>query len=226
MGIIISRYLGACTRYLAAIACSLSLIVSVRASPVTLYDNLAQSNDDYEYVGSDYLDASFSTASQVNLTQVTVRLYIEDYYEGDALNVDLWSNSWHHLTNIGSISDSDIYDATDNGPADFTFNTSYLLDPGRYWIELTGGGAEGYSDAEWILTYTDAGIGVAGEYAYVGDYQYSNSDPGFPSAFIMQVRAEPVGTSPLPATLPLFASGLGVLSLLGWRSKRKARVAA
>jgi hypothetical protein len=29
-------------------------------------------------------------------------------------------------------------------------------------------------------------------------------------------------TTPLPATLPLFASGLGVLGLLGWRRKRKA----
>ncbi len=29
---------------------------------------------------------------------------------------------------------------------------------------------------------------------------------------------------PLPATLPLFATGLGALGLLGWRRKRKARV--
>jgi hypothetical protein len=29
---------------------------------------------------------------------------------------------------------------------------------------------------------------------------------------------------PLPATLPLFASGLGALGLLGWRRKRKSRV--
>ena len=28
--------------------------------------------------------------------------------------------------------------------------------------------------------------------------------------------------TPLPAALPLFASGLGVLGLLGWRRKRKA----
>jgi hypothetical protein len=27
---------------------------------------------------------------------------------------------------------------------------------------------------------------------------------------------------PLPATLPLFASGLGALGLLGWRRKRKS----
>jgi hypothetical protein len=30
--------------------------------------------------------------------------------------------------------------------------------------------------------------------------------------------------TPLPATLPLFATGLGALGLLGWRRKRKARV--
>jgi len=30
---------------------------------------------------------------------------------------------------------------------------------------------------------------------------------------------------PLPATLPLFATGLGGLGLLGWRRKRKAQAA-
>ena len=35
----------------------------------------------------------------------------------------------------------------------------------------------------------------------------------------------PVAT-PLPATLPLLASGLGALGLLGWRRKRKAQAAA
>jgi hypothetical protein len=29
--------------------------------------------------------------------------------------------------------------------------------------------------------------------------------------------------TPLPATLPLFATGLGALGLLGWRRKRKAK---
>ena len=33
------------------------------------------------------------------------------------------------------------------------------------------------------------------------------------------------GETPLPATLPLFATGLGVLGLLGWRRKRKAALA-
>ncbi len=39
-------------------------------------------------------------------------------------------------------------------------------------------------------------------------------------------QADPLGT-PLPAALPLFATGLGALGLLGWRRKRKnAAVAA
>jgi len=36
------------------------------------------------------------------------------------------------------------------------------------------------------------------------------------------VGANPTGTTPLPAALPLFASGLGALGVLGWRRKRKA----
>jgi hypothetical protein len=35
-----------------------------------------------------------------------------------------------------------------------------------------------------------------------------------------------VATTPLPAALPLFATGLGALGLLGWRRKRKAAQAA
>jgi hypothetical protein len=34
---------------------------------------------------------------------------------------------------------------------------------------------------------------------------------------------EPVSQVPLPAALPLFATGLGALGLLGWRRKRKAK---
>jgi hypothetical protein len=37
---------------------------------------------------------------------------------------------------------------------------------------------------------------------------------------------EEVAITPLPAALPLFATGLGALGLLGWRRKRKAAAAA
>ncbi len=35
-----------------------------------------------------------------------------------------------------------------------------------------------------------------------------------------------VDSTPIPATLPLFATGLGAMGLLGWRRKRKAQAAA
>jgi hypothetical protein len=51
-----------------------------------------------------------------------------------------------------------------------------------------------------------------------GDLQFTSSDS-------LSFTAS-VSTTPLPATLPLFATGLGGLSLLGWRRKRKAQAAA
>jgi hypothetical protein len=47
---------------------------------------------------------------------------------------------------------------------------------------------------------------------------------GFGSIVIDDVSVvETAGATPLPAALPLFASGLGALGLLGWRRKRKSR---
>ena len=45
---------------------------------------------------------------------------------------------------------------------------------------------------------------------------------------VVRITARDLGggtesTTPLPATLPLFATGLGALGLLGWRKKRKAQ---
>ena len=39
------------------------------------------------------------------------------------------------------------------------------------------------------------------------------------------VSVSAVSATPLPAALPLFATGLGALGLLGWRRKRKASAA-
>jgi hypothetical protein len=60
---------------------------------------------------------------------------------------------------------------------------------------------------------------------------FVNPSAGYLISYLPQQRVGnflvlDVGTTPLPATLPLFASGLGALGLLGWRRKRKAQAAA
>jgi hypothetical protein len=40
------------------------------------------------------------------------------------------------------------------------------------------------------------------------------------------VTISAVTATPIPAALPLFATGLGTLGLLGWRRRRKAQVIA
>jgi hypothetical protein len=52
--------------------------------------------------------------------------------------------------------------------------------------------------------------------------------PSIPNVFESRTASvfsfTPVGAVPLPAALPLFATGLGAWGLLGWRRKRKAAV--
>jgi uncharacterized repeat protein (TIGR01451 family) len=42
----------------------------------------------------------------------------------------------------------------------------------------------------------------------------------------LQVASATVDVTPLPAALPLFATGIGALGLLGWRRKRKVKAVA
>ena len=56
-----------------------------------------------------------------------------------------------------------------------------------------------------------------------GTYEAGSSDAHDP---IGKWTFVPPIPTPLPAALPLFATGLGALGLLGWRRKRKAQAAA
>jgi hypothetical protein len=62
-----------------------------------------------------------------------------------------------------------------------------------------------FTDADFALLSADTYYGL-GMYEGTGELTYLNQ----PDA------------TPLPAALPLFATGLGALGLLGWRRKRKA----
>ena len=42
-----------------------------------------------------------------------------------------------------------------------------------------------------------------------------------PGQWLHPIRPSNTSATPLPAAVPLFATGLGALGLLGWRRKRK-----
>jgi len=64
------------------------------------------------------------------------------------------------------------------------------------------------------------GINNSGQ--IVGYYGDNGTNPSGAHGFL----ATPISETPLPATLPLFASGLGALGVLGWRRKRKVQATA
>jgi hypothetical protein len=92
----------------------------------------------------------------------------------------------------------------------------WVLDPGTYWLafapdaDISGGAPSSAPDS--MVKYAANGgpnIGWGGS-----PQQFNQFDIG--------MRAFGDVVTPVPATLPLFATGLGGLGLLGWR-KRKAR---
>ena len=103
-------------------------------------------------------------------------------------------------------------------------NTAMEADAGlnsyEYWdtitlpnsaLSLLAGGSPRVS-----LTLQGPGLGVLGTTTYNGA-----------ALDFSTIAIDTVGTAtPLPAALPLFATGLGAMGLLGWRRKRKAQAVA
>ncbi len=83
------------------------------------------------------------------------------------------------------------------------------------------------------LTVTDpAGatqlqLGINDDIYYYSLYPVTSS--GYPDntgSLLISVEANSLTTTPLPAALPLFATGLGAMGFFGWRRKRKATALA
>jgi hypothetical protein len=81
---------------------------------------------------------------------------------------------------------------------------------------------ESYSFFNWTLC-----MGPCSPTAFLQNDAINSDFSGFFVGTNDPVTFTPVtNTTPLPAALPLFASGLGALGLLGWRRKRKASALA
>ena len=93
-----------------------------------------------------------------------------------------------------------------------------------YWGNGANSGYSAFLYSDGIYTTINDPFGVGTTYAYginnvgqiVGQYDDNGETFGFLATPVPSTPA-----TPLPAALPLFATGLGVMGLFGWRRKRK-----
>lgn len=107
-----------------------------------------------------------------------------------------------------------------------------------FWLQNSGGVPNNFSASfggSSLLSLPDAPASLYTQYAFdvfatgaLTDLVFHfRSDPNF--LHFDDVSVNQIGggdTTPLPAALPLFATGLGALGLLGWRRKKKAAALA
>lgn len=101
-----------------------------------------------------------------------------------------------------------------------SFNFDFKNDPGATYgpIEFFNGNLTDLKAHDFVMTpASEFVIDSLGQLTFQG-----NVEGAFASGLILSQLRE----TPLPATLPLFASGGALLGSLGWRRKRKAQTAA
>jgi hypothetical protein len=117
-------------------------------------------------------------------------------------------------------------------PQSFAFNNNVLyLPPNQVFLDASANGEPG-GLAFFVSNYTGNNVTtpttvIVDLFFSTTSMEYSavtgNTSGGCCSQQTVGDFTVPVGATPLPAALPLFATGLGGLGLLGWRRKRKAR---
>ena len=102
-----------------------------------------------------------------------------------------------------------VYGSTTGGAGTFSLlmSNTGLLDQGLHTLDAAHGGA----DLFYYFAYVDDGSPSGGQGSNILLHTLS-----------IEATTGREGSTPLPAALPLFGTGLGALGLLGWRRKRKA----
>ena len=109
---------------------------------------------------------------------------------------------------------------------------SFSIDGGLFLFSTSGSGVS-FPSATFtnsVLTALSFGQTVGGndqlQMPYSGGLTYSFNQYSNPSVFTTGAITDSLAATPLPAALPLFAGGLGMLGLIGRRRKRRAAAIA
>ena len=208
---------------LGAIGLFVALFGSIQAHAAALYDNLAAASNSADPAASGLsgfgpLYHSFSTGSAISLGGFSLLIDATDPLDGGTFNISVNVNVNDSPTSpspdsaiftSGAFSDSIL--STSLSPVSFSFAPLSLAANTRYWIGLTSTGS-----VNWAWSTDISGPGVAAEFL---DNQNGVKD-NLNGPYQMQVPTE-IAATPLPATLPLFATSIFAMGLFGWRRKRK-----
>jgi len=155
---------------------------------------------------------------------------------GSAQTITAWiTNAIGAGTTVSNVLNSTTFSgpASANGVVESVF-TGLTLGAGTYYLTLS---ALGQSNSTGWVTSLDfdsmvtqaPGNTYDGSSACASGFGNNNNFPPSylfgkaPFDFAFSITGTPVAQTPLPGALPLFATGLGALGLLGWRRKRKAK---
>ena len=168
-------------------------------------------NDDVQVndtiVGGGTLTANFVTGVQYLVNSITGALYLN----GDPnlsipvtglISVGSFQGNDNQLFFPSSVSQPHL-NLNGLGATTGSVQSNDLTNIVMYFLATSSGSADGNSKD----------CGVAGYCIYV---QKPGSNP-----ILISLSSFEVSQTPLPAALPLFATGLGALGLIGWRRKRK-----
>jgi hypothetical protein len=197
------------TKSLGLIACM--VLLGASQARATTYDIIAPSTGELAggISGTVTTDGTTGTLSASNITSWNINQTINDVQFIENLSS---SNSTLSLTGGALTANATElffnFSATDDSLLKFsstlvTGNSLQYCDATTACINQNG--ASDFSTIEWV--FVAPGLGSTnGSSPQVGD---------------IEIAAATVGTTPLPAALPLFATGLGAMGLFGWRRKRK-----
>jgi len=193
-------------RVLAAACALLGLTASANASPyvVTLHevgsDVVATGAGEFDLTGLQFLGASTSLPPEVDapLPRIVTGIGGQMNLYGGATGPTTFGTGSEHDASSGTGDSVGVSD-----------QALLILVPIGYTS------TDPLSDSAIYLGATFASLGVT-----PGTYKWTWGN-GADQSFTLEI-----GQTPIPAALPLFATGLGSLGLLGWRRRRKAAVVA
>ena len=101
---------------------------------------------------------------------------------------------------------------------------AFIFQDNNQGLAVVAYGGALFSDTFLSITVDNPVSGsVADQYNALNN---GNSYAGYPTAGYWTASIPTVSTTPLPAALPLFATGLGGLGFLSWRRRKKAQATA